>query len=236
MSPVEAKNMLSAEIDETVATLTALQPSVRIDAMLAVAVAAAESTMRVLFVTSDEARAKLLEAVGDGNKPKAASAPAIAVIAHDMEFYKHLGRLAPHLDPDSFAAQDEEKLKMQASNNTWLQGGYLILAARALGLDCGPMSGFNPAKVNELFFADSSWRASFLLSLGYGSGNNIRPPQCSIFRANENGRTFLWGVFIFRFIIPPVTGDKLTWEGIDRCEFNTVFLMGLLNTGGTQMF
>ncbi|HBP60319.1 MAG TPA: nitroreductase family protein, partial [Alphaproteobacteria bacterium] len=84
--------------------------------------------MRVLFVTSDDARAKLLEAVGDGNKPKVASAPAVAVIAHDMEFYKHLGTLAPHLDPESFAAQDEAKLKMQASNNTWLQGGYFILA------------------------------------------------------------------------------------------------------------
>ena len=130
--------------------------------------------MRVLFVTSDDARAKLLEAVGDGNKPKVASAPAVAVIAHDMEFYKHLGTLAPHLDPESFAAQDEAKLKMQASNNTWLQGGYFILAARALGLDCGPMSGFNPAKVDELFFEGSSWRASFLLSLGYGSGENIR--------------------------------------------------------------
>ena len=130
--------------------------------------------MRVLFVTSDDARAKLLEAVGDGNKPKVASAPAVAVIAHDMEFYKHLGTLAPHLDPESFAAQDEAKLKMQASNNSWLQGGYFILAARALGLDCGPMSGFNPAKVHELFFAGSSWRASFLLSLGYGSGENIR--------------------------------------------------------------
>jgi 3-hydroxypropanoate dehydrogenase len=130
--------------------------------------------MRVLFVTSDDARAKLLEAVGDGNKLKVASAPAVGVIAHDMEFYKHLGTLAPHLDPESFAAQDEAKLKMQASNNTWLQGGYFILAARALGLDCGPMSGFNPAKVDELFFEGSSWRASFLLSLGYGSGENIR--------------------------------------------------------------
>ena len=130
--------------------------------------------MRVLFVTSDDARAKLLEAVGDGNKLKVASAPAVGVIAHDMEFYKHLGTLAPHLDPESFAAQDEAKLKMQASNNSWLQGGYFILAARALGLDCGPMSGFNPTKVNELFFEGSSWRASFLLSLGYGSGENIR--------------------------------------------------------------
>ena len=130
--------------------------------------------MRILFVTSDTAKDKLMEAVGDGNKPKVQTAPVIAVVAHDMEFYKHLGTLAPHLDADSFAAQGDDKLRMQASNNTWLQGGYLILAARALGLDCGPMSGFNPGKVNELFFADSSWRASFLLSLGYGSGANIR--------------------------------------------------------------
>ena len=130
--------------------------------------------MRILFVTSDTAKDKLMEAVGDGNKLKVQTAPVIAVVAHDMEFYKHLGTLAPHLDADSFAAQGEDKLRMQASNNAWLQGGYLILAARALGLDCGPMSGFNPGKVNELFFADSSWRASFLLSLGYGSGANIR--------------------------------------------------------------
>lgn len=130
--------------------------------------------MRILFVTSDTAKDKLMEAVGDGNKPKVQTAPVIAVVAHDIEFYKHLGTLAPHLDADSFAAQGEDKLRMQASNNAWLQGGYLILAARALGLDCGPMSGFNPGKVNELFFADSSWRASFLLSLGYGSGANIR--------------------------------------------------------------
>ena len=130
--------------------------------------------MRILFVTSDTAKDKLMEAVGDGNKPKVQTAPVIAVVAHDMEFYKHLGTLAPHLDADSFAAQGEDKLRMQASNNAWLQGGYLVLAARALGLDCGPMSGFNPGKVNQLFFADSSWRASFLLSLGYGSGANIR--------------------------------------------------------------
>ena len=91
--------------------------------------------MRILFVTSDTAKDKLMGAVGDGNKPKVQTAPVIAVVAHDMEFYKHLGTLAPHLDADSFAGQGEDKLRMQASNNTWLQGGYLILAARALGLD-----------------------------------------------------------------------------------------------------
>ena len=78
--------------------------------------------MRILFVTSDPAKAKLMEAVGDGNKPKVQTAPVIAVVAHDMEFYKYLGTLAPHLDADSFAAQGEDKLRMQANNNTWLAG------------------------------------------------------------------------------------------------------------------
>lgn len=130
--------------------------------------------MRISFVTSEESKAKLMEAIGDGNKPKAATAPVIAIVAHDMAFYEHLDLLAPHLDKASFEAQSEEAIQRQSSNNTWLQGGYLIMAARALGLDCGPMSGFNPAKVNELFYAGTSWRASFLLSLGYGTGANIR--------------------------------------------------------------
>lgn len=130
--------------------------------------------MRLTFVKSDDAKAKLMEAVGEGNRPKVASAPVVAIVAHDMEYFAHLDVLAPHLDKDAFANKPEEARKAEASNNTWLQGGYLILAARALGLDCGPMSGFNPAKTNELFYAGTSWRASFLLSLGYGTGANIR--------------------------------------------------------------
>ena len=130
--------------------------------------------MRLVFVTSDASKAKLMEAIGDGNKPKAATAPIIAIVAHDMKFYDHLDKLAPHLDKANYENMPEEALSRLASHNTWLQGGYLILAARALGLDCGPMAGFNQAKTNELFFEGSSWRASFLMSLGYGSGENIR--------------------------------------------------------------
>ena len=130
--------------------------------------------MRLVFVKSDEAKAKLMDAIAEGNRPKAATAPVIAIVAHDLKFYDHLDKLAPHLDKANYENMPEEALSRLASHNTWLQGGYLILAARALGLDCGPMAGFNQAKTNELFFEGSSWRASFLMSLGYGSGENIR--------------------------------------------------------------
>ena len=130
--------------------------------------------MRITFVTSDEAKAKLMDAIGEGNKPKAASAPVVAIVAYDMKFYEHLPTLAPQLDVAKFESQPETSIQQQASTNAWLQGGYLIMAARALGLDCGPMSGFNAAKTNELFYAGTSWRAGFLLSLGYGTGANIR--------------------------------------------------------------
>ena len=130
--------------------------------------------MRLVFVKSGPAKAKLMEAIGEGNRPKAATAPVITIVAHDEKFYQHLDRLAPQLDKANFEKMAADALNRQATNNTWLQGGYLILAARALGLDCGAMAGFNQTKTNELFFKDSSWRASFLLSLGYGSGQNIR--------------------------------------------------------------
>ena len=135
--------------------------------------------MRISFVTSAEAKQTVIAAAADGNKPKVQTAPVIAVVAHDMEFYKHLGTLAPHLDADSFAAQGEDKLRMQASNNTWLQGGYLILAARALGLDCGPMSGFDNDKVDAEFFGDGRFRTNFLMNIGYGEpdGHYPRAPR-----------------------------------------------------------
>lgn len=130
--------------------------------------------MRVIFVKSAAKKAKLMEAVSDGNKPKATTAPVIAIVAHDMKFFDHLDTLAPHMDKSNFANMSDDAIRNQASNNTWLQGGYLILAARALGLDCGAMAGFDRERTNQLFFEDNSWRASFLLSLGYGSGINIR--------------------------------------------------------------
>lgn len=130
--------------------------------------------MRVTFVKSASEKAKLLEVIAEGNKPKAATAPVIAIVSYDMKFFDHLDNLAPHLDKANFAQMSEDAIRAQASNNTWLQGGYLILAARALGLDCGAMAGFDRERTNKLFFNNSSWRAAFLLSLGYGSGKNIR--------------------------------------------------------------
>jgi 3-hydroxypropanoate dehydrogenase len=130
--------------------------------------------MRVTFVKSAVEKTKLLEVIAEGNKPKAATAPVIAIVSYDMKFFDHLDNLAPHLDKSNFAQMSEDAIRTQASNNTWLQGGYLILAARALGLDCGAMAGFDRERTNKLFFNNSSWRAAFLLSLGYGSGKNIR--------------------------------------------------------------
>ena len=130
--------------------------------------------MRVTFVKSVVEKTKLLEVIAEGNKPKAATAPVIAIVSYDMKFFDHLDNLAPHLDKSNFAQMSEDAIRAQASNNTWLQGGYLILAARALGLDCGAMAGFDRERTNKLFFNNSSWRAAFLLSLGYGSGKNIR--------------------------------------------------------------
>ena len=130
--------------------------------------------MRVTFVKSVVEKTKLLEVIAEGNKPKAATAPVIAIVSYDMKFFDHLDNLAPHLDKSNFAQMSEDAIRTQASNNTWLQGGYLILAARALGLDCGAMAGFDRERTNKLFFNNSSWRAAFLLSLGYGSGKNIR--------------------------------------------------------------
>ena len=130
--------------------------------------------MRVTFVKSAAEKAKLLEVIAEGNKPKAATAPVIAIVSYDMKFFDHLDNLAPHLDKANFAQMSGDAIRTQASNNTWLQGGYLILAARALGLDCGAMAGFDRERTNKLFFNNSNWRAAFLLSLGYGSGKNIR--------------------------------------------------------------
>lgn len=130
--------------------------------------------MRVTFVKSAKEKDRLMKAIADGNKPKAATAPVIAIVACDLKFFEKLDTLAPHLDKSKFANMPALTLREQASNNTWLQGGYLILAARALGLDCCAMAGFDREITNELFFENSSWRVSFLLSIGYGSGKNIR--------------------------------------------------------------
>ncbi len=131
--------------------------------------------MRIVFATSDEARRKVIDAAAPGNRQKIDSAPVVAIIAHDTRFHQHIETLAPHMDAAAYAAQDAAKLEQVAIENSWLQAGFLIAAARALGLDCGPMSGFDKAAIDHSFFSGSSWRADFLMNIGYGDVKQLHP-------------------------------------------------------------
>ena len=131
--------------------------------------------MRISFVVSEEQKKKVIEAAAEGNKPKIESAPVVAIIAHDTKFYDHVETLAPHMDADAFRLQDKAKLEEIAIENSWLQAGFLIAATRTLGLDCGPMSGFNKAKIDETFYGDTSWRSNFLMNIGYGDTSKLHP-------------------------------------------------------------
>ena len=105
------------------------------------------------------------------------NAPVTAIVAYDTRFFEDMSRLAPHR-PElgaGMAAQPEPARERTAFQNGSLQGGYLILAARALGLDCGPMGGFDRSKVDEAFFPDGRWKSNFLINLGYGDPAPLRP-------------------------------------------------------------
>ncbi len=132
--------------------------------------------MRVLFLKSREAKERLRPALSSTNVEKTMSAPVTAIVAHDLEFYENLPRLMPHVDARSWFANAPAERKAQvAFQNGTLQGAYLMLAARALGLDCGPMGGFNNAKVDEEFFPDGKWKSNFLLNLGHGDPARLFP-------------------------------------------------------------
>ena len=133
------------------------------------------SPARIVFVKSPEAKAKLLPALIEGNVEKTRTAPVTAIIGHDLEFHEHLPRLFPHTDARSWFVGNEPLIEATAFRNGTLQGAYLIMAARALGLDCGPMSGFDPDQVNEAFFAGTSTRVNFLCNLGYGRPEALFP-------------------------------------------------------------
>lgn len=131
---------------------------------------------RVVFVKSAAAKEKLRPAMAPGNLEKTMAAPVTAIMAYDLKFYEFAPKLMPHRDMKSaFAAMPEAAVERQALMNGSLQGGYFILAARALGLDCGPMAGFDAAKVDEAFFAGTSWRSNFLVNLGHGDVSKVRP-------------------------------------------------------------
>lgn len=137
--------------------------------------AANSSPARVVFVRSPEAKEKLKPCLDKGNQDKTMAAPVTAIIAYDMEFYEKLPKLFPHVDARSWYAGKPAAIEATAKRNGTLQGGYLILAARALGLDCGPMSGFNNAKVDEAFFAGTAYQSNFLCNLGYGDASKLHP-------------------------------------------------------------
>ncbi|MEN9544384.1 MAG: hypothetical protein RLZZ598_1217 [Pseudomonadota bacterium] len=126
------------------------------------------SPLRVLFVRSAQAKAKLVPLMDPGNRDKTAQAPVTAILGMDFGFPDTLPQLFPHTDARSWFAGNEAKIAETAFRNSSLQGGYFILAARALGLDCGPMSGFDAGAVDAAFWSGSQVRTNFVCSLGRG--------------------------------------------------------------------
>ncbi|MCI5044502.1 MAG: malonic semialdehyde reductase [Aquisalinus sp.] len=133
------------------------------------------SPARVVFLTSTEAKDRLKPHLGEGNVEKTMSAPCVAVIGHDLQFHEHLPKLFPHTDARAWFEGNASLIAETAFRNGTLQGAYLMMAARSLGLDCGPMSGFDQAGVSKEFFADESGdvRANFLCNIGYGTTENL---------------------------------------------------------------
>jgi len=133
------------------------------------------SPARFLFIRSPEAKLRLAPALSDTNRPKVMQAPVTAIIGYDLDFFEQLPRLFPH-NPDAKNWFTDAKLaETTAFRNGTLQGAYLIIAARALGLDCGPMSGFDNAAVDAAFFAGTRIKSNFLCSLGYGDQGKLFP-------------------------------------------------------------
>ncbi len=133
------------------------------------------SPARFVFLTTPGAKALLKPVLAPGNVDKTMAAPVTVIIAWDTEFHEHLPRLFPHADLRSYFAGNKPLIEENAFRNSSLQAAYFILAARALGLDCGPMSGFDAEKLNAAFFPDGKWKVNFLCNLGYGDPSKLHP-------------------------------------------------------------
>jgi 3-hydroxypropanoate dehydrogenase len=132
--------------------------------------------LRVVFVKSKEAKEKLRPALAPLNVDKTMSAPVTAIVAYDDEFYEQMPKLFPSRDMKTpLASMPADKRARFLVQNSSLQGAYLIIAARALGLDCGPMGGFDNAKVDEAFFPEGKWKSNFLVNLGHGAPEKLFP-------------------------------------------------------------
>jgi len=131
---------------------------------------------RIIFIKSASAKERLKPFLSEGNREKTMSAPVCAIIGHDLEFYEHLPKLFPHnLDAKTWFNGNAAHAERTAFRNGSLQGAYFMLAARALGLDCGPMSGFDNAGVDKEFFPDGKVKSNFLCALGYGDPSGLFP-------------------------------------------------------------
>ena len=131
------------------------------------------SPARFVFVASDEAKARLKPHLMEGNQAKTMAAPCCVLIGHDMAFYEKLPELFPHTDAKSWFAGNDDLIAETAFRNGTLQGAYFMIAARALGLDCGPMSGFDKEGVDKEFFAGTTVKSNFLCNIGYGTDENL---------------------------------------------------------------
>lgn len=143
------------------------------------------SPARLLFVKSPEAKERLRPCLAPGNIEKTMVAPVCTIVAYDTHFYEQLPTLFPARDVKQMFAENAELAAATAQRNSALQGAYLIMAARALGLDCGPMSGFNADKLNDTFFKDGRYKANFLVNLGYGDAGMLheRSPRLTFDQA-----------------------------------------------------
>ncbi len=146
-----------------------------VDALKMAPTSANCSPARIVFVKGKRAKAKLEKCLAPGNVEKTMSAPITAVIGYDLEFYEKLPQLFPHADAKSWFVGNDAMIQDTAFRNSSLQGAYLMMAARALGLDCGAMSGFDAAAVEKAFFPNSKIKANFLCNLGYGDTKDMYP-------------------------------------------------------------
>jgi 3-hydroxypropanoate dehydrogenase len=131
--------------------------------------------MRLVLVCSPAAKERMLPCVSSGNYEKVRTAPITAIVAYDRQFYELLPRFYPHTDARGWFTSDPALAEETGFRNSSLQGAYFILALRAQGLDCGPMSGFDAAKVDAAFFPNGRHHTNFLLNIGYGDRDRLRP-------------------------------------------------------------
>lgn len=130
---------------------------------------------RITFVKTSKAKERLKRCLNEGNIEKSMTAPVVAILGMDMEFYEQLPKLFPHTDARAWFAGKPEKIRDTAFRNSSLQGAYFIMAARSLGLDCGPMSGFDKEKLDAEFFPGGRIKSNFICALGYGDPAKVHP-------------------------------------------------------------